>query len=374
MLSKLLFKKKARIINRKKNDDLLVDRIFVVVSETCFFRCKTCKIWNTQHAKNTNKLSLGDYKKLFRDLRKICKKQSELQLTGGEPLLNQNLPGIIYEAYKNEFSPHLITNGWLITEKIVTKLLKSNLNKIAFSLDGTQKVHDYIRGYQGSYNRIMKAIKLFKSTAREMGKEIEIKITITLSGLNINNVPKLIEVLIQNKDIFDIWIQSVSPPFADNRIDLWGKMDYQGRKLFWYEHPEYYNLLPRKIEDINKTFNFLMKMKKRPNKMGQSKIANWDSNLKQQYHYFLNPELTLNPFSCSHFKNIFVTLSGKVYQCFPQERSIGNIKEKSIIDIWNSNRRLHEKEVINKCKINCHAARNCESPISEHKEITGLKC
>ena len=372
MLSKLLFKKKARKINRIKKDTLLVDRIHVVVAETCFFRCKTCKIWNTQHAENTNKLSLGNYKKLFRDLRKICKKQSELQLTGGEPLLNKNLPEIVYEAYKNGFSPHLITNGWLITKKNVRKLLKANLSSITFSVDGTQKVHDYIRGFPGSYNRIMNAIKMFKSIGRKMGKEIQVKVTVTLSGLNINNVPKLINTLIQNEDIYDIWIQSVSQPFADNRINLIGKMDYQGNKVMWHEHPEYYNLFPRKTQDIKQTFNYLLEMRQKHNKMGKYKVANWTSNLKQQYYYFLHPEAAFNSFNCSHYKNLFITLSGEVYQCFPQERSIGNIKDQSIIEIWNSKRRLLEKQFIENCKINCHAARNCVSWISEHEEKIGF--
>jgi len=76
-------------------------------------------------------------------------------LPGGEPLLRNDLGGIIHHARGKGIYVSVSSNGKLVPEKI--ELLR-NVNKIKLSLDGQQDVHDRIRG-KGSFFSVMNAIQ-----------------------------------------------------------------------------------------------------------------------------------------------------------------------------------------------------------------------
>lgn len=92
---------------------------------------------------------------LFRIVKKIIKAGvKRLTLTGGEPLLREELPQIS-RMLKNAGVYHSInTNGSLVPEKIND--LK-NANLITLSLDGSPEINDSLRG-DGSFDRVMRAI------------------------------------------------------------------------------------------------------------------------------------------------------------------------------------------------------------------------
>ena len=86
----------------------------------------------------------------------------ELQLTGGEPLLRNDLLDIILYARKKGLKVLVSTNGTLITEEF-SKQLSNTGAFIEVSLDGScEFVHDSIRG-KGSFNKTITGIKMLKN-------------------------------------------------------------------------------------------------------------------------------------------------------------------------------------------------------------------
>lgn len=89
----------------------------------------------------------------------------EISLTGGEPLTYEYLFKLMeYILSKHpETRLFLLTNGTLISEKIIEKLKKVNIMGVQISLDGyDDKTHDFIRG-TGNFNKAINAIKLLKA-------------------------------------------------------------------------------------------------------------------------------------------------------------------------------------------------------------------
>lgn len=87
-----------------------------------------------------------------------------VNVTGGEPLLREDLFEVMAHAHALGFSWTMTTNGSLITEETVEKLRQSGMSTVSVSLDGTAQIHDRFRGGRGSFARAARGIRLLASS------------------------------------------------------------------------------------------------------------------------------------------------------------------------------------------------------------------
>jgi radical SAM protein with 4Fe4S-binding SPASM domain len=109
-------------------------------------------------------------------------------ITGGEPLLREDIFDLISFA-KNHIDKVLITtNGILIDKKIGKKLKECGPDIVSISLDSSIKEqHDYLRG-EGTFDKVIKAINYLKEVGFEKDS---INITATITKHNIEDLPGL---------------------------------------------------------------------------------------------------------------------------------------------------------------------------------------
>lgn len=82
-----------------------------------------------------------------------------LHITGGEPLLWEGLFEILDYAFGMGYKTAFInTNGTLLKENIVNRLAAYRGLWISVSLDGSEALHEYLRG-KGSYRQVIQGIK-----------------------------------------------------------------------------------------------------------------------------------------------------------------------------------------------------------------------
>jgi MoaA/NifB/PqqE/SkfB family radical SAM enzyme len=115
--------------------------------------------------------SVGDYKKNEYELSDQEIKAAidfinswgpvKITFFGGEPLLRENLVGLVDYAAKKGIRVSLDTNGLLLDEKLVIDLKNSGVANINISLDSsTEHIHDALRDKQGCFQSAIKAIQL----------------------------------------------------------------------------------------------------------------------------------------------------------------------------------------------------------------------
>lgn len=68
-----------------------------------------------------------------------------ISISGGEPFMRQDLVEIIKYATCKGIGINVLTNGWLITDKIAEQLGKLDGVRIMISLEGPEYIHDFIR-------------------------------------------------------------------------------------------------------------------------------------------------------------------------------------------------------------------------------------
>ncbi len=81
-------------------------------------------------------------------------------LTGGEPLMRNDIEKCGIELYNRGFPWGFVTNGILLTEKRLNALLNAGLRVVTISLDGLEKNHQWLRGVENSFEKTINAIKL----------------------------------------------------------------------------------------------------------------------------------------------------------------------------------------------------------------------
>jgi MoaA/NifB/PqqE/SkfB family radical SAM enzyme len=325
--------------------------VLVILNMKCFFRCKMCDIWKNKSKEKY--LDLKIYNKFFNDLAKIKGENTFINFGGGELLMHPDIFEIISYAAGNGFSTNLNTNGWLLDDKIVKKLFDSGISCIGFSLDGsTPQLHDFIRGFPGSYARLFENAKKLKAYFRNHGKDINITVCLTLMSLNMHDAANVAQ-LVQKTDFIDsIVIGAVSAPFFSQEIS---KVIGNNEK-FWFETKEYSHLWPKDHDQIKKAYDVLIKLKK-----DGYKISTHEHRLRMQCNYFLNPKVRLQSARCTVNRNLIIEMNGDTFHCNIKKEKIGNILEKPIYDIWNSFSAIEMRKRVIDCKVNCHELLNCDS-------------
>lgn len=112
---------------------------------------------------------------------------------GGEPLMRKNLTLNIVEEIKGEDKfCDLMTNGTLLDDETIERLVRCGLDRILISLDGpSATVNDKIRG-KGVFDKVIKSIKRINYYKEEFKSEKpEIQISSVINSYNYN---KLVEM------------------------------------------------------------------------------------------------------------------------------------------------------------------------------------
>lgn len=101
-------------------------------------------------------------------------------LTGGEPLLRPDIFDIAAYGTGKGLRMVMATNGTLVNESTVKKMIKSGIKRVSVSLDGKDAPsHDAFRGEIGAFSGALNGIEAMKRA----GMEFQINTTVTTANL-----------------------------------------------------------------------------------------------------------------------------------------------------------------------------------------------
>lgn len=138
--------------------DSFPEDITVAVSNRCNYRCIMCMEWRREKESDLPPESierLGD----------ILPFAKSLYVTGGEPLMYPHLDMLFETARRAECGLTMVTNGALLTDRNIERILRNGLFRVKFSLDAaTQQTYSKIRG--GNLNKVLRNISRLAEAKR----------------------------------------------------------------------------------------------------------------------------------------------------------------------------------------------------------------
>lgn len=139
------------------------------LSARCNLNCPQCDVGNKLTNRKNNFLNYNEYCKIIDEIGTTM--LDAIFYFQGEPLLNKNFAN--YISYAKQYNIYTITstNAQIINKNIALDIVKSGLDRIIISIDGTtQEVYEkYRKG--GLLSKSIEAIKLLKEAKTELNSK-----------------------------------------------------------------------------------------------------------------------------------------------------------------------------------------------------------
>ncbi len=150
-----------------------------IVTSRCNLSCPHCGVY----LKEEKELDTNGSIRLIDFLH--SKKIGWVFISGGEPLIREDIGLLIDSLKKRGVGAGISSNGTLLSERI--KELK-NSDKIILSLDGPPEIHDLIRG-EGTYRALMRGV----ASAKKMGISLNFTYVLLKDNCNIKSIDFILD-------------------------------------------------------------------------------------------------------------------------------------------------------------------------------------
>lgn len=130
-------------------------------------------------------------------LKEISKWESDptIVFTGGETFLRSDIFELIRYATEKGIEVEAVTNGSMVTPALAEKIVTSGLSNIAVSLDGgNASTHDFVRGREGSFEEVKKALLNLAAAKKKFGTEIQISAWVTIMAQNVSELQTIYDL------------------------------------------------------------------------------------------------------------------------------------------------------------------------------------
>ena len=155
-------------------------------TRNCNLSCVHCRASAT-NGPYAGELDTGQAFRLLDEIAQVGK--PIIILTGGEPLLREDIFDIARYGDALGLRMVMAPNGTLITADVAKKMAVSGIRRISASIDGATKAfHDQFRGVDGAFDAAIQGIEHVKAAG------IEFQINTTITKTNLDQIPKILEL------------------------------------------------------------------------------------------------------------------------------------------------------------------------------------
>ena len=152
-----------RIINNYRNlinKKSVLKKVDLGITFDCQCSCDKCSSYKMRNSKK-RRLTFEEYRRIAREC--ISLGALQINLTGGEPLLEPNILHIIECLVPRTVFISINTNGLLLTESHIRRFKELGVDMVKFSLDSSiPEEHDKSRGVKGCFEGVMRALTMIK--------------------------------------------------------------------------------------------------------------------------------------------------------------------------------------------------------------------
>jgi radical SAM enzyme (rSAM/lipoprotein system) len=274
-------------------------------------------------------MPFDDFLQAILPLKNVYKSDSiTVAITGGEPLLREDLPQCGRKLRENGFRWGIVTNGYGYTPEIHDKLITSGMGSITVSLDGLEPTHNWLRANNQSFQRAVSAISLIAAS-----KRLNYDIVTCVNKKNIDELNELKEFLISRQ--VKAWrLFTISPIGRAARNDDLSLNPQQIKQLMDFI------IMVRNEDRIKLTFSC------------EAYLGKYERKVRESF-FFCRAGIQIAS----------VLIDGSIAACPNINRSFnqGNIYQDNFLDVWNNQFKIMRDRKWTKtgiCK-DCDAFKNC---------------
>lgn len=304
-----------------------------VVWETtldCNMKCMHCG--SSAGEIRRDELTTKEGLKLCEDLKKLGTKL--ISLMGGEPFLRKDWYILAHHIRNLGMNVTIMSNGLLIDENIISDLVKIDPYAVTISLDGgTPQTHNATRRLKTSFEQCIKSLELLTDA------NLPTTVITTVHKHNFKELPTIRDFLVNRGIAWQIQMATPVGRFPKNL--MLSQDDFYSVALFIASSKKNYSVKELPI-------------------MGAHNFG---------YHSHVLPNIMLLPWiGCqAGLTAMGIQSNGSIQGCLslPDTFIEGNIRNRSIIDIWNApdsfsyNRHFTKNDLTGECR-DCKHGKRCK--------------
>jgi radical SAM protein with 4Fe4S-binding SPASM domain len=271
------------------------------LTKACNLSCKHCSV--KAGRKEKDELKTEEIANLIDQISRMG--ALYVVFTGGEPLLQKDLPFLVETAISEGLRVSIDTNGTLLTMKNARALKKAGVSTIQVSIDGVKETHESIRG-QGTFEKTLEGI------SHALNEGIYTTLNFTVSRLNQDDLPEVIK-LSKNQGVNALTMERFTPIGRGKEIEDFHQDPQEFKKSLEV-------LLAAEGIKTNSTDPLAVFLKDKI-------IASYSKEaLKERIYGGCTAGVAA----------LTISYDGEVYPCPKLEISCGNIRASSLQDIWEN--------------------------------------
>ena len=288
--------------------------LVVHAHSSCNCRCVMCDIWKDREGKSVSEETLGAQ---LESIRKLGVRW--VVFSGGEPLMNKDLPALCAMLRKENIRLTLLTTGLLLEKR--AEHVAQGFDEIIVSLDGPREIHDRIRRVPGGFELIRRGI----GSVRRMRPEMRISARSTVQKANHAHLCETV-MAAQSLELNGIsFLAADLTSEAFNRDNSWSEARQSEVGL----SPEEVDMLSFEVDTLISEF---------ADEIRTGFVAESPEKLRRIVKHFrahLRLEPDVAPMCNAPWVSAVLETDGNVRPCFFHE-AIGNLREGNLEQVLNS--------------------------------------
>jgi len=284
------------------------------VTRNCNLNCIHCRA-SANRGAHPNEFSLDECFQLIDDIASFS--QPVIILTGGEPLLREDIFEIAEYGKNRGLRMVMAPNGTLITPEKAQRMKRVGIQRISISIDGaTPESHDDFRQVKGAFSGALRGIEYAKRAG------LEFQINTTIIKKNLEELPDIYNLAIKlGARAHHIFILVPTGRGKDLAKEQKFSPEEYERVLYWFHEQEGKTSLQLKATCAPQYYRI---RRERPGNSSKD-IFNGSSKLDAKTRGCLGG-----------VGFCFVSSVGKVSPCGYLDIDCGNVRENSLTWIWSN--------------------------------------
>lgn len=136
-------------------------RVLWEITSRCNMKCKHCLYYSDSFCNTSGQdLDFVNVKSIIENIAKDGR-VSSIWISGGEPLVRNDIVEVCSEISKHNITPSISTNGSLLTQNLIQQLWDAGVRYMHLSIDGSSaNTHDSLRQTPGAFDKLIKGLKM----------------------------------------------------------------------------------------------------------------------------------------------------------------------------------------------------------------------
>lgn len=303
------------------------------MTRRCNLNCVHCRSSSEMEVRGHPDFSTEEAFRVIDDISQYAK--PVVVLSGGEPLLREDIFDIAVYGTEKGLRMCLATNGTLVTGETCKKISNSGIRIVSLSLDGASaRVHDDFRNQEGAFDAVMHAAKLFRAN------DIEFIINSSFTKRNQEEIPKVYK-LARDLGATAWYMFMIVPTGRGEEImsELISKEDYDNILAWHYEMEKHEDTMLVRPTCAPHYYRVILQRSKAEGEKFKRRSLKFSTGGAK---------------GCIAGQIIaLIDVDGNVLPCSYFPKSAGNIREKSFRSIWEESKLFRELRDFGRYKGRC---------------------